>query len=86
MTLGRALDTAKKVRCAEHRCTWRGAEDQVLRAPNPFDKDAECWGCPECKSLDSMVRVCDEPDCWAIVTCGTPTPTGYRSTCGKHAP
>ena len=29
---------------------------------------------------------CDEPGCSAAVTCGTSTPQGYRSTCGKHRP
>ncbi len=31
-------------------------------------------------------QVCDEPDCKRPVTCGTPTPKGYRHTCGTHAP
>lgn len=30
--------------------------------------------------------LCDEPGCKAWISCGTPTSTGYRSTCGKHAP
>ena len=29
---------------------------------------------------------CDEPGCKEQVSCGTPTPTGYRNTCGKHRP
>ena len=29
---------------------------------------------------------CDEPGCKKRITCGTPTATGYRSTCGQHRP
>jgi hypothetical protein len=28
--------------------------------------------------------ICDEPGCEKRVTCGTPTPKGYRSVCGEH--
>jgi hypothetical protein len=31
-------------------------------------------------------EMCDEPGCKEEITCGTPTPTGYRRTCGKHLP
>ena len=67
-------------------CDWHGTSDEVLRAPNPFDPDEVLWGCPKCKSVDQLYLVCDEPDCWDTVSCGTPTPNGYRSTCGKHRP
>jgi hypothetical protein len=29
---------------------------------------------------------CDEPGCMEQASVGTPTPTGYRRTCHKHAP
>lgn len=29
-------------------------------------------------------RGCDEPGCKEADTCGFPTATGYRRTCGKH--
>jgi len=29
---------------------------------------------------------CDESGCKERYTCGTPTPNGYRKTCGKHIP
>lgn len=35
---------------------------------------------------DDMGSICDEPGCLKSVSCGTPTETGYRSTCGEHAP
>jgi hypothetical protein len=72
--------------CGERRCEWRGDESAVLKAPNPFLPEEEIWGCPECKAVNTIVAVCDEPGCWAETSCGTPTPSGYRRTCGKHAP
>lgn len=36
--------------------------------------------------LKAIVGLCDEPGCYDEITCGTPTPDGYRSTCSKHAP
>jgi hypothetical protein len=76
----------KKVKCSERRCNWRGQDDELLRGKNPFDADDIVIGCPECKRIDSIVCVCDEDGCWDKVTCGTPTPDGYRNTCGKHSP
>lgn len=75
-----------KLACTE--CEWHGEDTEVLRAPNPFadDDDEEMFGCPNCRSPDSMTVACDEPGCWEKVTCGTPTPAGYRSTCGEHRP
>lgn len=43
--------------------------------------------CPECYGVENTLqRACDENGCWKTVTCGTPTPNGYRNTCSKHAP
>jgi hypothetical protein len=77
--------TRKQV-CDGRHCDWHGTSDEVLRAKNPFDTEEEIWGCPKCKSIDSLYLACDEPGCWKMVSCGTPTPSGYRSTCGKHRP
>lgn len=77
-------ESARKVVCEE--CEWTGRISEVLRAQNPWDETDTILGCPKCRSPESFRFACDEPDCWASVTCGTPTPTGYRSTCGKHAP
>lgn len=35
---------------------------------------------------DDMPAICDEPGCLEFVSCGIPTPTGYRNTCGAHRP
>jgi len=74
----------RKVKCEE--CGWRSNESEVMRAPNPWDAGGYIEGCPECNSVNSMIYVCDEPECWSEATCGTPTPDGYRRTCGKHMP
>jgi hypothetical protein len=29
-------------------------------------------------------QTCDEPGCKERSSCGTPTPSGYRTVCGKH--
>ena len=73
-----------KVICNE--CYWRGHESKILNAPNPFDIDDTIIGCPVCKSVDSLECVCDESKCYSRVSCGTPTPDGYRNTCGNHKP
>ena len=72
--------------CYGRNCNWHGTSDEVLRAPHPFEPGEEVWGCPKCKSIDSLYLACDEPGCWETASCGTPTPAGYRSTCGKHRP
>lgn len=72
--------------CSDHRCGWHGTSDEVLQAPNPFDPKDELWGCPKCKQVNLLYLACDEPECWEMVQCGTPTPTGYRQTCWRHKP
>lgn len=67
-------------------CGWRGTADQLLSARNPFDQEDMIFGCPDCKQIGEHFVACDEPDCWRGVTCGTPTPAGYRSTCSEHWP
>lgn len=73
-----------KVRCLE--CAWKGKEGQVLKAPSPFEVTDEIEGCPECRDVNTINRICDEHGCWQFISCGTPTKTGYRHTCGEHIP
>lgn len=75
-----------KVVCNVRQCNWKGTQDQILNAPHPFTEGERVYGCPHCEEIDSIVGACDEPDCWEIATCGTPTIAGYRRTCYKHAP
>jgi hypothetical protein len=67
-------------------CGWNGAGDKLLQAPNPFASDEKMIGCPDCREPNSMNMACDEPECWKLASCGTPTPGGYRHTCYKHMP
>lgn len=65
---------------------WIGATGELLTAPNPFDPDDTIYGCPQCKSIDSMIQVCDEPGCTSVASGGTPHPGGYKMHCHKHPP
>ena len=75
-----------KLICTERRCDWRGNVDGVLRAPDPFNPGVDIIGCPDCKAHSSIHMACDEPGCWSVADCGTPTSDGYRETCGEHMP
>jgi len=55
-----------------------------LKAKNPFNKTDDIFGCPNCKGINTLYRICDEPNCKEIAICGFPTDKGYRNTCGKH--
>ena len=76
----------RKTICNERGCEWRGYENEILQAKNPFDASMTIYSCPKCHGVNTLVFACDEPDCWKEVACGTPTKTGYRSTCGQHIP
>lgn len=73
------------VRCEDWKCGWRGRQKKVLKGRSPFSGE-EIEGCPRCLGIDCLEPVCDEPKCWQPTTCGTPTPEGYRRTCGQHCP
>ena len=77
-------DKINKVVCLD--CSWHGTEPELLRAANPFDTRETITGCPDCKCIESTYLACEEFGCWAQVSSGTPTPTGYRQTCHKHSP
>lgn len=38
------------------------------------------------ESLKAPLNLCDEPDCFAGASCGTPTKEKYRWTCFEHKP
>lgn len=60
-------------------------DSEFLVAGDPFKKGEVVYGCPECGDMDSD-PVCDREGCRRSATCGTPTPDGYRTTCGPHQP
>ena len=78
--------TVGYLRCGDYRCGWIGPEDEALSAPSPFDTEDTVIGCPQCREINNLHKCCDEPECRERATCGMPTPTGYRRTCGKHLP
>jgi hypothetical protein len=82
------LPDESKVTCDE--CHWKGTLGQVDRVldPNPLpNTEPDMWHvCPRCRTPEHIVMACDEEHCWERVTCGTPTPEGYRNTCSVHAP
>ena len=67
-------------------CGWHGQSDELLTADHPFDPADTLFFCPQCKQVDSYLAACDTDGCWESVTCGTPTPEGYRQTCSRHKP
>ena len=73
-----------KVTCVVLRCDWHGDVDDILTAPNPFNPTEELQGCPKCEEVNTIRVACDEHGCWEVATCGWPSPSGYRRTCGKH--
>lgn len=73
-----------KWKCSEWRCGWHGDDEEILSAPDPFTTDGLIYGCPKCRTVESLVIVCDEPGCTAEGTCGWLSHTGYRRTCFKH--
>jgi len=40
-------------------CGTVTADQDLLRAPSPFDPETEMTGCPECKSHDALVAACE---------------------------
>ena len=74
----------KRILCANRRCGWKGTDEDVLKAPNPFEEGEEMWACPECRDYDSLVTPCDFEGCWNESTCGTNTDEGYKRLCGNH--
>lgn len=76
----------RKIICDEIRCDWRGYVGEELIAVNPFDLDEDIRGCPQCKSINTIVYACDEPGCWNRASGGEPYKDGYRWYCYKHNP
>lgn len=71
--------------CEECRKACRDAE--LLTAPHPFEKGAKLVGCPNCKTVDHLVRCCDASNCKAPSAMGGVGRDGkYHHRCGDHPP
>jgi hypothetical protein len=71
------------VRCES--CGWSGKLEDMLEAVHPFDSEEKVHACPNCMELnDSCIGLCDEPGCNQPISCGWPSPGGYRHTCHTH--
>jgi hypothetical protein len=62
-----------------------------LTISNEFDLNAKdrvikAWQSGDETLFRATLGLCDEPGCFNQISCGTPTPTGYRSTCHTHYP
>jgi hypothetical protein len=77
--------TPHKLVCSDWHCRWVGLEADALHAPDPFNDGDTITACPFCRE-QTLHTCCDEPGCTQEATCGTPTPAGYRHTCGRHQP
>jgi hypothetical protein len=75
----------EKLQCKE--CYHKFLRNERLEADHPFERAAKCYGCPDCKSIDCFIILCDEPGCYQEADCGTPCEDHkYRWTCYKHKP
>ena len=59
-------------------------DDEFLLAAHPFDEGEKIYGCPRCKGVEELYRVCDQKDCWLREGGGINTAAGYRNLCLKH--
>lgn len=60
-----------------------------LTISNEFDlnlKDnvVEAYKSGDEKKMKEALGLCDEPGCFEYISCGWPSESGYRSTCGEH--
>ncbi len=76
------MDRKKKM---EYRCSECGETTTTpLKAQNPFCPEEEIRGCPYCRVIESVDRLCEIEGCQNMATCGTPTDEGYLCVCGDH--
>ncbi len=55
----------------------RGRRSTPRPEPRCTCEPEHVWPC-------AILPRCDEPGCDAETSCGFPSPTGYRRTCGRH--
>lgn len=74
----------EKNKCKCKECNWKGFYEDVLKAPSPFDKNDEIYGCPICKVVNEIEPICEHPSCWRTATNGGPVDGEYKSACFEH--
>lgn len=66
-------------------CRKTFLRNEMLRETHPFVPEDVIYGCPHCRQCEEgFSKICDEPECMAVVSCGWPSEQGYRQTCRKH--
>ena len=71
---------------------WRCDECEAVyldcdldRVPDPQQGSTRVWTvCPGCRAAEQFTNLCDEPGCLRQASCGWPSISGYRRTCGVH--
>ena len=69
-----------------HVCTEDEMDRVVDPRPRPGEPATTWLVCPACRTPENWQAICDEPGCARHVSCGTPTPAGYRNICHQHQP
>lgn len=68
-------------RCTNCKEVMHETDIDLVKDPESINE----WSvCPHCRTPENFEPVCDEPGCSLPVSCGFPTPDGYRQTCHKH--
>lgn len=78
------MEARKKWKCEEcGEITY-----EPLRALSPFDPDDELIGCPNCKSVNTLVGACQIAECTLAASSGNTNCYGFRYvwTCWGHSP
>lgn len=63
-------------RCSE--CAARVPHMEALQAPDPFDEGEILFGCPRCRSVNTLEVACIADGCHAPTAMGVPGRGGYR--------
>jgi len=68
-------------------CSERVSINEVLQAPDPFNKGDTIYACPHCREVESLSSACVVEDCRYPASNGTPNRGGYRYVwlCSKHS-
>ncbi|WP_345985302.1 hypothetical protein WCX49_11915 [Sulfurimonas sp. HSL-1656] len=77
------MERQNKYKCEE--CGHICEPVDILEAKHPFIDDEKVMGCPECREIDSLQKMCEVDGCNKVASCGTPASGGYLICCGEHS-